>query len=90
MLLTTFIDRLQTVTNLMIKHKFIPPYWVQITTKKPDCIYYFGPFSNHAEAQKMQHGYIEDLMTEKAMGISVNIKRSLPTNLTIMQEQELF
>jgi hypothetical protein len=63
------------------------PYWVEIKTKQPACLYYFGPFDSHTEAKAMQHGYIEDLVDEKARGISVKIKRCLPTKLTITDEE---
>ena len=38
----------------------------------------------------MRHGYIEDLVGEKAIGISVKIERCLPTRLTITDEESLF
>jgi hypothetical protein len=65
--------------------KVNPPHWVIITTKQPNCIYYFGPFGNYAEASQMQNGYLEDLISEKAIGISVKIKRCLPKKLTIVE-----
>lgn len=65
------------------------PYWVKITTNYPHCIYYFGDFSSYDEAKKMQPGYIEDLLAEKADGITVEIERCNPKNLTIMEEEFL-
>ena len=38
----------------------------------------------------MQHGCIEDLVAEQAIGISVEIKRCQPTELTIAEEEVLF
>ena len=64
------------------------PYWVVISTQIPKCTYYFGPFDTRFAAQKMQPGYIEDLMQEKAIGIKANIKCCSPTNLTIVEEEE--
>ena len=88
-MLIEIADRLKTIANSLIDKTAIKPYWVEITTKEPHCIYYFGPFDSSGEAKTMQHGYIEDLMTEKAVGISVDIKRCLPTKLTIMEEESL-
>ena len=74
----------------MVKFGLIQPYWINITTKQPSCIYYFGPFDSYAEAKQMRHGYIEDLVEEKAIGISVKIERCLPVRLTITDEESLF
>lgn len=90
MSLKTIINRLKTAISSVTKHKFALPYWVEITTKQPNCIYYFGSFDNYQEAQTMQHGYIEDLRGEKALGIEAQIKRCLPTKLTIVKGEELF
>ena len=86
MLLKIFVRHLKKIAKFVRIHRFSQPYWVEITTKEPKCIYYFGPFSSRAEAKKMQHGYIEDLIEEKAIGIYVEIKRCLPTTLTITEE----
>ncbi|WP_044208151.1 DUF1816 domain-containing protein [Coleofasciculus chthonoplastes] len=62
-------------------------FWVEIVTDDPQCTYYFGPFSSKQEAESAQGGYIEDLQNEGAQGISVNIMRCKPTNLTIFDEE---
>jgi radical SAM superfamily enzyme len=80
MLLKNFFNFIKKLGN-----KLNPPHWVIITTQQPNCIYYFGPFGNYAEANKMQDGYLEDLMEEKAIGISVKIRRCLPKMLTIVE-----
>ena len=90
MLLKIFANRLEAATKLMVKFRFIQPYWINITTKQPSCIYYFGPFNSYAEAKQMRHGYIEDLVEERAIGISIKIERSLPARLTITEEESLF
>jgi hypothetical protein len=65
------------------------PYWLRITTKVPKCIYYFGPFDNSLEAKASQAGYIEDLMSENAQGIHVELEQCLqPAELTICEEEE--
>lgn len=69
----------------ILLNKINPPHWVIITTKQPNCVYYFGPFGNYSEASKMQNGYLEDLREEKAIGINVKIKRCLPKTLTIVE-----
>jgi hypothetical protein len=62
-------------------------FWVEIITDNPRCTYYFGPFMDEKEAQAAKGGYLEDLETEGAQGITVNIKRCKPNNLTIFDEQ---
>ncbi|BAB73117.1 DUF1816 domain-containing protein [Anabaena sp. FACHB-709] len=61
-------------------------WWVEITTQNPCCTYYFGPFLNSAEAKLAIKGYVEDLETEGAQGIGVNVKRCKPNNLTIAED----
>jgi hypothetical protein len=61
-------------------------FWIEITTDKPTCIYYFGPFLTKKDAQNAQSGYIEDLQNEGTQGISVNVKRCKPQTLTIFDE----
>ena len=59
-------------------------WWVKIITARPSCIYYFGPFDSQTEAAEAQHGYLEDLIEEKASGISIEIKQDQPKLLTIL------
>lgn len=63
-------------------------WWAEITTIKPRCIYYFGPFQTDAEAQSAYSGYVDDLDSEGAQGIVVVIKRCKPDNLTVFDEIE--
>jgi hypothetical protein len=58
-------------------------WWVEISTTEPKCTYYFGPFVDAKEADKAVSGYIEDLESESARGIQVQIKRCKPERLTI-------
>lgn len=62
-------------------------WWVEIVTKKPDCIYYFGPFVSHREAQLSQLGYIEDLERERPKLIAIEIKQCQPKDLTIFEDE---
>lgn len=63
------------------------PWWVEITTEQPPCIYYFGPFQTSFEAKATCPGYIEDLKSEEAQGIEFIIKLCKPDVLTIFDEQ---
>jgi hypothetical protein len=61
-------------------------WWVEITTETPRCTYYFGPFSDYKSAEMSKAGYLEDLQQEGAEGISVEIKRCKPVELTIADD----
>ena len=63
-------------------------WWIKITTEVPKCIYFFGPFDSSSEAQQLQHGYIEDLKGENAIGISIDIQQCEPKELTIIEEED--
>lgn len=65
------------------------PWWVEISTRKPKCTYYFGPFNSEEEALTYQPGYVEDLTNEGSQDISVNIKKCDPPILTIFTEDNL-
>lgn len=58
------------------------PWWVEILTNRPHCLYYFGPFESAKEAQDNQAGYIEDLQSEGADGIAVKLLQCQPQILT--------
>lgn len=58
------------------------PWWVEILTARPHCLYYFGPFETVEAAQENQAGYIEDLRDEGAEGIAVKIVQCQPQILT--------
>ncbi len=60
--------------------------WIEVLTDTPRCTYYFGPFFHQKEALIAQDGYLEDLEHEGAKGISVNIKRFKPNELTIFDD----
>ncbi|ESA36616.1 phycobilisome linker [Leptolyngbya sp. Heron Island J] len=63
---------------------FSKPWWVEISTAQPRCLYYFGPFSTESEAIQYQGGYIEDLEQEGAQQIDVTIKCCAePAHLTV-------
>ncbi|MBO3459391.1 DUF1816 domain-containing protein [Aetokthonos hydrillicola Thurmond2011] len=63
-------------------------WWIEISTAKPHCIYYFGPFQHLQEAKTAQYGYVEDLESEAAEEIVVNIKYCNPDVLTVFNEEE--
>jgi Domain of unknown function (DUF1816)/CpcD/allophycocyanin linker domain len=58
------------------------PWWVEIATSQPNCLYYFGPFDERDEARSYESGYIEDLKSEGAQGIQVQLKQCQPSVLT--------
>jgi hypothetical protein len=61
-------------------------YWIEVTTAKPSCIYYFGPFLTYQGAKLAQSGFIEDLESESAEDIKAEIKRCKPKELTIFDQ----
>ncbi|OUL30959.1 DUF1816 domain-containing protein [Nostoc sp. 106C] len=71
---------ISTVNNLGLA------WWVEIVTQNPRCTYYFGPFLSSVDANLAIKGYIEDLETEGAQGIIVNVKRCKPDALTIAED----
>ncbi|MCU0545638.1 MAG: DUF1816 domain-containing protein [Oscillatoriaceae cyanobacterium Prado104] len=60
--------------------------WVEIKTSAPRCTYYFGPFLTAQEAEAAKAGYIEDLESEGAQGLSVAIVRCKPIDLTVADD----
>lgn len=64
----------------------VQQYWIEVTTAKPNCVYYFGPFSTYKEAKLAEPGFIEDLESENAQGIKAEVKRCQPQELTISDQ----
>ena len=62
-----------------------PPYWIEIKTRNPSCTYYFGHFNSPLAAELMKQGYIQDLIDEDAIVVSVKTKQCQPDNLTIYE-----
>lgn len=58
-------------------------WWIEIKTTSPTCIYFFGPFLTHQEAQFALPGYIEDLETEQPQKINATVNRCQPSQLTV-------
>jgi hypothetical protein len=61
-------------------------WWIKVTTETPSCTYYFGPFLSKKEALDSQSGYLEDIKSEGAREIVIEIERCKPTELTIFDE----
>jgi hypothetical protein len=59
------------------------PWWAEVTTENPSCVYYFGPFDSSQEAAAHQDGYVEDLHNEGAINIKIELKQSQPPILTV-------
>jgi Domain of unknown function (DUF1816) len=57
-------------------------WWIELHTDRPDCLYYFGPFSSATEAENSVQGYIQDLSDEGAQNITVLVKLCKPMQLT--------
>ncbi|MDJ0596629.1 MAG: SDR family oxidoreductase [Pleurocapsa sp. MO_226.B13] len=57
-------DRLANFIDLLTFQSPVPPYWIEIETKNPNCTYYFGDFKHPLAAKLMQQGYIQDLIEE--------------------------
>ena len=72
-----------------ILHFIGQAWWVKITTERPNCTYYFGPFITMNEADTSKAGYVEDLEGESATGIHVSIERCQPDHLTVDHTGEL-
>ncbi len=64
------------------------PWWVEISTTNPKCLYYFGPFDSCEEAVTNQGGYVEDLHEEGAQNITINVKQCQPQILTQEWDEE--
>lgn len=61
-------------------------WWVEIKTEVPACTYFFGPFLSQKEADTAAVGYRQDLEGERAQGVTVELKRCKPTQLTICDD----
>ena len=64
-------------------------WWIKISTIKPFCIYYFGPFKSENEALLAQFGYIDDVQLERPGGIDVEINLYRPKLLTVSAEDRI-
>lgn len=56
-------------------------WWVEITTAKPSCVYYFGPFPSAEEAFDMCPEYVEKLTKQGDKEIKPKVKYFHPTEL---------
>jgi Domain of unknown function (DUF1816) len=65
-------------------------WWIEVTTRTPSCVYYFGPFISSNEAEAKLPGFLEDLEVEGAQGIQAVVKRCQPAELTIFDDADLF
>ena len=84
----TILLLLPKTKNYMAKFKFgfgIPTkdWWIKIKTHSPKCTYFFGPFDSVGEAEGHESGFLEDLNSEGALDISVDILRCHQKLLTI-------
>ncbi|PAX51213.1 DUF1816 domain-containing protein [Brunnivagina elsteri] len=75
-----------SIRNLIANYKSHRDWWIEVSTTHPSCVYYFGAFQYHQEAESMSLGYIEDLQAEGAREIKIQIKRCQPERLTVEDE----
>ena len=61
--------------------------WIEVMTESPKCIYYFGPFASGGDAESSLEDYLEDLREENAEIVSVEIRRGIPRELTVLEEE---
>jgi hypothetical protein len=61
-------------------------WWIEILTAQPLCLYYFGAFTSHQEVQKLQGGFIEDLLLESATILWTDIRFCQPSQLTLTKD----
>ena len=89
MLLLSSMNLLKKNKELFIgfSQLFNSPWWAEITTTNPQCVYYFGPFETAREVKEAYPGYVEDLNSEGAEGIVIVIKRCKPQVLTVFTEE---
>ena len=69
-----------------IKSKLESTWWIKITTTEPKCLYYFGSFDSKNEAVDALPGYVEDLETEQAKEIFVELMQDPPNQLTVCED----
>ncbi|WP_317107421.1 DUF1816 domain-containing protein [Chroococcidiopsis sp. SAG 2025] len=86
-MLIKVLDKIKQFLSSLFS-SFHTDWWVKIITIKPVCIYYFGLFSSSKEAEIARPGYVEDLKSEAAQGIKIEIKRCQPSDLTVFNEEE--
>ncbi len=61
-------------------------WWLEIVTAKPLCLYYFGAFMTHQEAASQQAGFVEDLLQENALILSVNLQFLQPNQIILIRD----
>jgi len=61
-------------------------FWIEIITENPKCTYYFGPFLNGLEAIAAKAGYVEDLTTEGATILKLEVNRCKPPEMLTIEE----
>jgi hypothetical protein len=79
--------KLAELLDKLVFHASKIPYWIEIKTKNPSCIYYFGHFDSPLAAKLMHKGYIKDLIDENATVVSVQLKQCQPEQLTIVETE---
>ena len=60
------------------------PWWIKIHTIIPCVTYFFGPFDSLEEAEQNHWDYMEDLIAEKAFGMTFEFQKAQPNALTLI------
>ncbi|MGB8702038.1 MAG: DUF1816 domain-containing protein [Thermosynechococcaceae cyanobacterium] len=60
-------------------------WWLEVGTDHPLCIYYFGPFTNQAEAEAAKDEHLNDIRHEHADIVYAKCKFCQPRKLTIYE-----
>jgi len=84
--ITRLGGKIISIHPITLGSEFSPPslpWWMEVTTENPRCLYYFGPFDSSQEASAHQSGFLEDLQGEGATDIRVEIKQCQPQILTV-------
>lgn len=80
--------KLAELLDKLVFHSPEVPYWIEIKTDNPACIYYFGHFDSPWAAKLMHKEYIQDLIDEDAKVVSVQLKQCNPQELTIVEAEK--
>jgi hypothetical protein len=97
LILVTVLQIVLKALTLAWQNRGLPPvsseliwgWWIKLHTDQPNCTYYFGPFSSTTQAENAKLGYVQDLETEGAQGITVKVKWCKPKQLTISSDESL-
>lgn len=50
-------------------------WWIQVSMKEPECVFFYGPFATQREAESQLSGYVKDLLQEGISDMSIDIQQ---------------